>query len=162
MLDIRTAMRRSARFHADQIAIRSQGRQLTYAEAWQRGIRLANALGEVGVKPGDRVAVLEDNAIEAADFYLGAVIANVVRVPLYRRNVASSHEHMLRHTGCRAVVVTGEHAHELERLDAKIDGLRIVTRGADYDAWLATFPDTDPDPALGLDDLEVPRGESDG
>jgi acyl-CoA synthetase (AMP-forming)/AMP-acid ligase II len=150
-------MRRSALFHADLPAVRSQGRQLTFAEAWGRGRRLANALLSFGLEPGDRVGVLEDNAIEAADFYLGAVIAGLVRVPLYRRNAASSHEYMLRHTGCKAVVVTGEHAHELEGLDAKIDGLRIVVRGADYEEWLATFPDTDPDPAIGLDDLFIVR-----
>jgi acyl-CoA synthetase (AMP-forming)/AMP-acid ligase II len=38
----------------------------------------------MGLAGGDRVAVLEDNCIEAADFYVGSVAANLVRVPLYR------------------------------------------------------------------------------
>jgi acyl-CoA synthetase (AMP-forming)/AMP-acid ligase II len=157
VLDVRTAMRRSAGFHADLVAVRSQGRQLSYAQAWSRGCRLANALLSLGLTPGDRVGVLEDNSIEAADFYLGAVIGGFVRVPLYRRNAASSHEHMLRHTGCKAVMITGEHAHELDGLDAKIDGLRVVVRGAGYEQWLASFPDADPDPAIALDDLFIIR-----
>ena len=157
MLDIRTAMRRSARFHADQIAVRSQGRTLTFAEAWSRGCRLANALLSLGLVSGDRVGVLEDNSIEAADFYLAAVIANIVRVPLYRRNASSAHEHMLRHTDCKAVVVSAEHAHELEGLDVKVEGLQVIVRGADYEEWLASFPGTDPDPAIQLDDLFIIR-----
>jgi acyl-CoA synthetase (AMP-forming)/AMP-acid ligase II len=150
-------MCRSAGFHADLIAVRSQGRQLSYAEAWSRGCRLANALLSLGLKPGDRVGVLEDNSIEAADFYLAAVVGGFVRVPLYRRNAAGSHEHMLRHTGCKAVVVTGEHAYELDGLEAKVEGLRVVVRGPDYEDWLGLFPATDPNPAIGLDDLFIIR-----
>jgi len=116
-------MRRSAMFHRDLVAIRSGGRQLTYGQAWERGIRLANALAGLGLGAGDRVAVLEDNSIEAADFYLGTAIANVVRVPLYRRNSAEAHEHMIRHTGTKVVVVSEEYAHEVAGLDQKIDQL---------------------------------------
>ena len=65
MLDVRSAMRRSARFHRNLTAVVSDGRELTYGEVWDRGMRLANALRDAGLKPGDRVAVLEDNCIEA-------------------------------------------------------------------------------------------------
>ena len=53
---------------------------------WDRGVRLANALIDAGVRPGDRVAGLEDNNLGAADLFLGAAIAGAVRVPLYARN----------------------------------------------------------------------------
>jgi acyl-CoA synthetase (AMP-forming)/AMP-acid ligase II len=150
-------MRRSAIFHRDLVAIRSGGRQLTYGQAWERGIRLANALTGLGLDAGDRVAVLEDNSIEAADFYLGTAIANVVRVPLYRRNSAEAHEHMIRHTGTKVVVVSEEYAHEVAGLDQKVDGLRIVVRDSGYDSWLAAQDATDPDPAVSLDDVFIIR-----
>jgi acyl-CoA synthetase (AMP-forming)/AMP-acid ligase II len=89
VLDVRSAMRRSATFHRELVAVRSGGSQLTFGEAWDRGLRLANALIAMGAKPGDRVAVLEDNCIEACDFYLATAIANLVRVPLYRRNTST-------------------------------------------------------------------------
>jgi acyl-CoA synthetase (AMP-forming)/AMP-acid ligase II len=157
VLDVRSAMRRSARFHRDLVAIRSGGRQLTYGQAWERGLRLANALAGLGLRAGDRVAVLEDNSVEAADFYLGTVIANIVRVPLYRRNSAEAHEHMIRHTGARVVVVSQEFASEVAGLDQKIDGLRIVVRDASYDDWLAAYEAIDPDPAVSLDDVFIIR-----
>ena len=157
MLDVRTALRRSARFHRHQIGISSDGRQLTFGEAWERGLRLANALLSMGVAPGDRVAVLEDNSIEAADFYLAAAVANIVRVPLYRRNSTAAHEHMLRHTGCKAVVVSEAYAAELTGIDSKIDGLRVVMRDASYEKWLTSFPAEDPDPGVDLDDLFIIR-----
>ena len=150
-------MRRSASFHRNQIGISSEGRELTFGEAWERGLRLANALLSLGVAPGDRVAVLEDNSIEAADFYLATAIANVVRVPLYRRNSTAAHEHMLRHTGCKAVVVSEPYAGELTGIDAKIDHLQVVVRDTGYEKWLASFPAEDPDPAVDLDDLFIIR-----
>ena len=157
MLDVRGAMRRSARFHRDLTAIRSGDRELTYGQAWERGLRLANALAGLGLAPGDRVAVLEDNCVEAVDFYLGTAIANLVRVPLYRRNSAEAHAHMIRHTGSKVVVVSQEYAHEVAALADTIDGLRIVVRDAGYETWLAGYDAADPDLDVSLDDVFIIR-----
>jgi acyl-CoA synthetase (AMP-forming)/AMP-acid ligase II len=157
VLDVRTAMRRSANFHRDLVAVESGGSSLTFGEAWDRGLRLANALISLGAKPGDRVAVLEDNCIEAADFYLATAIAHLVRVPLYRRNSRVAHEHMLRHTDAKIVVVSSEYAEEVIGLDDEIDGLQIIVRDAGYNAWLASHPAVDPDPEVSLDDVFIIR-----
>ena len=85
-MDVTSAMRRAATFFADREAVVHGKDRLTFAGAWERGCRLANGLIALGLKPGERVAVLEDNSKEAADFFLGAGIANLVRVPLYPRN----------------------------------------------------------------------------
>jgi acyl-CoA synthetase (AMP-forming)/AMP-acid ligase II len=157
VLDVRSAMRRSAQFHRDLPAIVSGDRQLTFGESWQRGLRLANALIAAGLQPGDRVAVLEDNCIEAADFYVGSVAANLVRVPLYRRNSAEAHYNMLIGTDCKAVIVAKEYAHELETVADRLDGLTVIVRDDGYEDWLASFPDTDPDPRIDLDGVFIIR-----
>jgi len=157
VLDIRSAMRRSANFHRDLVAVRSGGSMLTFGEAWDRGLRLANALIALGAKPGDRVAVLEDNCIQACDFYLATAIANLVRVPLYRRNSSLAHEHMIRHTDANIVVTSAEYAHEIDGLDDKVDGLQIIVRDAGYEDWLAAHEATDPDPDVALDDVFIIR-----
>src|SRR6202044_2402149 len=61
MLDVRSALRRAAGFHRDSVAIISGEQQLTFGQAWERGLRLATGLAASGLRPGDRVAVLEDN-----------------------------------------------------------------------------------------------------
>ena len=157
MLDVRSAMRRSATFHRDLVAVQSGGSKLTYGEAWDRGLRLANALISLGAKPGDRVAVLEDNGIEACDFYLATAIANLVRVPLYRRNSSIAHEHMIRHTDTTIVVASQEYAHEIAGLHEQIEGLHIVVRDGGYEEWLARFSADDPDPNVSLDDVFIIR-----
>ncbi len=57
-MDVRTLLRRSAEFHAAREAVTFRDRRFSFAEAWQRGLQMANGLGALGLKPGDRVAFL--------------------------------------------------------------------------------------------------------
>ena len=69
-LTVTSLMRQSARYNAHRIAVRFKHQQLTYAQAWQRGVKLANWLLALNLKPGDRVGILEDNSLEAQDCYI--------------------------------------------------------------------------------------------
>lgn len=158
MHDVRTAMRNAAIFNGGRTAVISQGRSLTYAEAWNRGLRFAQALLSLGVQSGDRIAVLEDNCLASSDFFLATAISNTVRVPLYKRNSRESHAHMLRQSGSRIAVVNADQAAELAGLESEIDSLEhILVRDAGYEEWLDRFPAIDPDPVISLDDFYVIR-----
>lgn len=157
-MDVRTLMRRSATFHADHTAVIESDRRLTFGEAWSRGLRMTNALRSLGLEPGDRIGVLEDNTLESVDFFCGTAAANLVRVPLYPRNSPDAHRHMLDHTGCRAVVVSQSHAAALEGITERVPTLdHVIVRDAGYDTWLAGFPDTDPDVPVAEDDWFIIR-----
>ena len=157
-MDVRTQMRSAAGYHADRGAIVAGERRLSFREAWSRGVRMANALLGLGLAPQDRVGVLEDNCLEAADFFLGAAIANLVRVPLYPRNAREAHVHMLGHTGCRAVVVSEKYAHEVDGMRDALPALEhVVVRGAGYEDWLARHSDADPDVPIDPEDNYIIR-----
>lgn len=158
-MNIRDMMRRSAIFHKNRLAIISGDRRLTFGEAWERGTRMANLLLSLGLKPGDRVASLEDNTIEAVDFFLGAAIANLVRVPLYARNARISHQHMMEHTDCKALVVAEKYADQVEGMTQDVPGLEhiIVRTAAGYEDWLASFSAEDPNVSASPEDLYVIR-----
>ena len=133
-------------------------RRLSFEEAWQRGKRLANALLAKGLKPGDRIGVIEDNSIEAADFFHATAIANLVRVPLYPRNGREAHYHMLNHTGCKALMASANHLHEVQGLDKEIKSLKhILVRDDGYESWLASHPDALPDITIKVDDNFIIR-----
>jgi len=124
--------------HRDRECVVHGDRRLTFSEAWERGVRLANGLRALGLEPGDRIGVLEDNSIEAADFFHGTAIANLVRVPLYPRNGREAHHHMLNHTGCKAIMVAEEYLHEVDGIDAEIESLaHILVRDENYESWLS-------------------------
>ena len=157
-MDVRSLMRRAARYYADCEAVQAEDRSLTYAAAWSRGLRLANALLEMGLAPGDRVGVLEDNGIGAQDVFAGAAAAGLVRVPLYARNSPESHRHMLDHTGCRALIVTESYLESVAHVQKEVPSIEhVVVRDDSYEKWLASFPDTDPDPAIDPEDCFIIR-----
>lgn len=141
-MDVRTLMHQAVINHANRECVVHGDRRLTFAEAWRRGCQLANGLLALGLQPGDRVGVLEDNSIEAADMFHGAAIANLVRVPLYPRNGREAHHHMLSHTDCRVLVVSDAYQHEIEGLVDELPALfHVLVRDEGYEAWLASQPD---------------------
>lgn len=157
-MDVCTLMRQSAGFNSEGTAIVTPDRSVTFAQAWDRGVRLANGLREFGVRPGDRVAGLEDNNLGAADFYLGCAIAGAVRVPLYPRNSREAHADMLTGTGCKVVMADEVHAAGLTGLEHELDCLSVVfVRDAGYEQWLASQVAVDPGVAVDGGDWCVIR-----
>jgi acyl-CoA synthetase (AMP-forming)/AMP-acid ligase II len=157
-MDVRTLMRQSAGFNSEATAIVTPDRSVTFEQAWDRGVRVANGLREFGIRPGDRVAGLEDNNLAAADFYLGCAIAGAVRVPLYPRNSRDSHAEMLAGTACKVAMVDEVHAAGLAGLDYSLDCLSTVfVRNGGYEDWLASQSSADPDVAISGADWCVIR-----
>ncbi|WP_046079457.1 malonate--CoA ligase [Halomonas sp. HG01] len=75
------AARMQARGDADFITTRD-GRRYSHADALAESARLAGALVELGVSPGDRVAVQVDKSPEAILLYLATLRAGAVYLPL--------------------------------------------------------------------------------
>jgi acyl-coenzyme A synthetase/AMP-(fatty) acid ligase len=138
-------MRQATALNRDRVAIVTEDMTLTFGQMWGRGVRMANALIELGVRPGDRVGGLEDNNLGAADLFLGAAIAGAVRVPLYARNSAESHAHMIGQTGASVVLTDLAYAEGVVDLQATVESLRhVVVRDEGYEKWLAGQSDADP------------------
>jgi acyl-CoA synthetase (AMP-forming)/AMP-acid ligase II len=157
-MDVRALMAQAVRCNGRRIAVIHGDRRLTFDEAWDRGVRLANGLLALGLQPGDRVAVLEDNSIEAADFIQACAIANLVRVPLYARNSPEAHQHMICHTGCKAVVVASHYAAEIEALRGVLPPVQhVVVRDQRYETWLAAQSSVEPAVAIQPDDIYLIR-----
>lgn len=160
-MDVPSLMRQSARFHAQRTALITRDRTLTYEEAWERGVRVANGLRELGVRPGDRVAAVEDNTLGAADLFIGAAVAGAVRVPLYPRNSRQSHRVMIEQTSAVVVLAEAAYADAVKGLDDEIDGLRhVVVRDGSYEQWLAERSDVDPLVEVGPGDWYIIRHSS--
>ena len=75
------AARMQARGDADFITTR-EGRRYSHADALAESARLAGALVELGVTPGDRVAVQVDKSPEAILLYLATLRVGAVYLPL--------------------------------------------------------------------------------
>ncbi len=157
-MDVRGLMRQAAVFNSRRLAIVHGDTRLTYAEAWDRGLRTANGLLALGLQPGDRVGVLEDNSVGAQDLFAGAGAAGLVRVPLYARNSVDSHAHMLGHTRCRAVVVAEQYVSDIDAIRHELPDLEhVLVRDDSYEGWLAAQSSVDPDVHIDPDDPYIIR-----
>lgn len=157
-MNIRDLFKRGAAFNSDCDAVVYGNRRLTFADAWSRGLRMANGLLAMDTQPGDRVAVLEDNCLESVDFLLGTAIAGLVRIPLFARNRRESHAQMLRSSDCRIVVVSEDYASELDGLVDELPNLaHILVRNGEYEQWLHEKSAIDPNPDIDIDDLYALR-----
>lgn len=157
-MDVTSLMRKAATIFRDRTAVVHGGRRLTYGQAWDRSVRLANGLLAMGLVPGDRLAVLEDNCIESSDIFQAAAIANLVRVPLYARDSAEAQVHMAGHTGCRAIIASASYRSEASHIAAELPGVEhVLIRDQGYEAWLAAQSAEDPLIAADQDDLYAIR-----
>ena len=157
-MNVRALMAQAVRCYHDRLAIIHGEHRLTFGEAWDRGCQLANAMLALGLKPGDRVASLEDNCVEAADLIQACAIANLVRVPLYGRNAPEAHARMIANTGARAVFVSPRYAADIAPVRDSLPTLEhVVVRDESYAQWLAGYDTSEPAIAIAPDDYFVIR-----
>ncbi|MFI7618669.1 AMP-binding protein [Nonomuraea terrae] len=126
-------MRHAARTYGDREFLRfpSHG-SVTFAEAGTRSDRLAGALADKGVRPGDRVAIMMDNVPGWPLTWLGVLKAGATAVPVNVRYRAADLEHVLRDSGAVATVTTAGHAPHIpgtvHLFDALTDGTSPAVR----------------------------------
>ena len=80
------------------------GTKLTAADVASVGARLANALIDFGVKPGDRVATLIENSAEATLAWWGTIRAGAISVPINTAYKGEYLRHQLADSGAKALV----------------------------------------------------------
>ncbi len=79
----------------DRPAVLFEGQQFTFAQLQERVNRLANALADLGVGPGDRVATMQVNCPQGIELYFAAALLDAIYVPLNFRARAAELAQML-------------------------------------------------------------------
>ena len=100
---IQDIIERSARAHPDKPAVRFNGVWKTYAEINLQADQVAAFLIQLGVKPGERVAILLENSFDYVASHFGALKAGAVEVSLNTELAADGLKHLL--LDCEAVVL---------------------------------------------------------
>jgi O-succinylbenzoate-CoA ligase len=85
-----------------------RGRRFTYAELNARSNRAADAFRGLGVRPGERVALLLMNGVEFLECFFALAKLGAVIVPLNWRLVPDELAFILKDSGARVLVYDGE------------------------------------------------------
>src|SRR5712672_752513 len=105
-----------ATYTPNNAAIVSSSGTQTYIELWARVCRLSSSLAGLGLKPGDRIALLMQNSGRYIELYQAAALMGVAVVPLNFRFVASEIEYVVNHCGARALVFDASFADTVQLL----------------------------------------------
>jgi fatty-acyl-CoA synthase len=141
---------RAARIYPGRTAVIHGARRFTYAEMAARSRRLASALLQAGIAPGEVVAILAPNIPEMLEAHYGVPMSGAILLTINIRLDAAAIGFILRHSGARLLLVDSEFAGvavtALAGLDtppvlidiADPEGPAAAAIGArDYEAFLA-------------------------
>ena len=132
------------------------GTKVTAAEVAAIANRVAGALADLGVRPGDRVATLVENSVEALLAWWGIVRGGAVAVPINTAFKGDYLRHQLTDSGSRALVVAADLADRAARVAGDTPDLGHVIVIGDADripgvtthAWATVLGADDRPPAV--------------
>lgn len=158
---------KGAQIYGDRTAFACDGRRQSFAELCERAARLANALRAGGVRQGERVAVLSDNAFEALEQVAGLAAGGYVRCALYAHEPAEKNLYLLQLTGASALIVQDTHYAAIASVLAQAPDVRLVIvvgdtpdGRQDYEETLAAASAELPDVGVQPDDPHLIRFSS--
>jgi fatty-acyl-CoA synthase len=111
----------------------------TYAQLADRARRLAGALRQAGVQPGDRVAFLSTNCHRLLEAYYGVLEAGAVLLPLNIRLAASELSYILNDSGATILFLEKQFLGLVESFRKDIPNVKQICQldGAPEAAWLS-------------------------
>ena len=125
-----------ATYTPNSIAIVSSAGTQSYAQLWSRVCRLSNALAELGLAPGDRIALLMQNSSSYLEVYQAAALMGAAVVPLNFRFTASEIEYVVNHSGARALLFDDSFVETVQSLRTRLPSVAgryvVIDGSADH------------------------------
>ena len=145
---------RNARHFPKREAVVQGDVRLTHADLNARANRLAHALRDLGVRPGDRVALLARNDYRFVEIYFALPKIGAIFAPLNFWASSSELVYMLNHCSPHVLIVSGAYLETLKTIRHDLTDVRnfIVYDGVPpqdlmaYDELLDGAEDSEPEP----------------
>ena len=148
---------RNARLRGEHPAIVFEDRVITHAAFAQKACRLANALISLGVRHGDRVAILAQNCPEFMEVYAAGEIGGWITVTINYRLAPAEIAYIIGDSRPCVVICESQLVEKLGD-DARRPLRHVVTFGGpgpdhDYETLCAKAPPTPPPARVRGDDI---------
>ena len=140
-------LQRAVQIAPERAAVRCGEVALTYGQVWDRTRRLVGGLRGLGVRTGDRVAVVSRNCHRYLELYQAVPGAGMVLVPLNQRHTGAELAYALEDAGARVLFAGAGVDWPRGVVETVIDldeGYEALLAGADF----ASFGDDAPADAI--------------
>jgi len=129
-LSLATVLAEAARKHPDKLAVIDSAttERITYRDLWQQTLAYAAGLRELGVGPGDTVAIQIPNLADFPRVYYAVLSVGATIVPMHLLLTPSENAYVLRDSGAKLLVA---HSSQLANATeaAKMAGIAAVSVG---------------------------------
>ncbi len=122
----------------DKTALVFYGRKMSYRELRDQVDRFATALADLGVKKGDKVALLLLNSPQFIIAYFGALKAGATLTPISPVYVSSEIKHQIEDSGARSIICQDILYDHVEKAGVELDRV-ILTDLTEYLPRLKRF-----------------------
>jgi crotonobetaine/carnitine-CoA ligase len=124
VLTLAELLDRRAQTLGDRPLARAGGHEHTVAQMREAAARRAGGLAAAGVQPGDRVAILSENSMEALELWLGCAFLGAVFCPINTALRGSQLAHVLGDSETVALAFEERFAEQLAGVDVPLPSLR--------------------------------------
>lgn len=145
---------------AERPALTYKTSTVGYGELWGRTLSVGAQLAELGVEPGDRVAIYLEKRIETVIALFAASVAGGVFVPVNHVLKPAQVGHILRDSGARILITSADRLGQLtgELAGTAVAGVILVGEPADVSLggpavhrWSGDQPSTEVPPVRAID-----------
>ncbi len=154
-MNIGSLFSRHARYHPDHLAVVFGDQRLTWLEFNKSINRLANALIDMGIRKGDKVATILPNCLELLEVYWAVAKAGAVVVPLSTLLLEQAMKSLLNDSDAVVLISNAGFAKQIDAIKAELPDVAadryILTDFSgqsgyqDYHALKAAAGDHDPE-----------------
>ena len=147
-------LKMNAKKFPDTVALCDARRRFTYPEVNRRVNRLSHRLMQMGLKKGDKLAVLMENSIEIVELFLATAKTGIVIVPVNFRLVGPEVAYIVDNADAKAMVVDHEFTACVDTIKDTLNQIPaknyIVVNAAktgyqEYEALIDEAPEEEPD-----------------
>ncbi len=150
----------SARKYPDKTAVVIEDTSCTFQELNNRANSLTNALLDMGISKGDRVAILLDNCIPYVEICCAAEKGGIVTVPLNTSLSKQNLVYIINNTEANTLFLGDNYIDLFDSIREEIGGVRnLITIGAsssemrDYEELVSQYPSGEPGVEVDEEDI---------
>lgn len=158
MQTLKEVINRNAQTYPDRMAFIFENKHYTFKQVNQRVNSLINALIYVGVRKGDRVAILAYNCPQYFEVF-GIAKAGRVCVPLNYRSVGRELVYLINNSEVNTVILEKEFLNAILPIRHELNGVRnficldaAVENMVSYEQLISSFPPDEPVDEVEADD----------
>lgn len=154
--------RKNARLYSDRVALIDGDVKITFSEFNQRVNRMANAILNLGLRKGDRVALLNHNGYQYIELYFACAKAGTPIVPLNFRSNGKELTYIINNSDAKLIFFGSNYLRVVEEIktqtssvagfisvDQKLSGFLF------YDELISDSNPAEPDVEVEEDDIVV-------